>query len=195
MFVASLPFPTEIVIFRLLECIFFSAGKMAANEQRPRACCRFICMADDSVAIPQMEKIFVLAAVLSQVHGSWSSSGFRIPDSGEDLKKKATAAGKTTSWMSVMAPDGHKLRIFVFFFDQQTDRCVDAFAFHLWSLLLRIQSLHNNKKKEPTAETRRKEEKIVECRQVLMLSDTDVQTFFFFQKKNYRGVQWKGSYL
>ena len=51
------------------------------------------------------------------------------------------------------------------------------------------------KKKEPTAETRRKEEKIVECRQVLMLSDTDVQTFFFFQKKNYRGVQWKGSYL
>ena len=121
---------------------------MAANEQRPRACCRFICMADDSVAIPQMEKIFVLAAVLSQVHGSWSSSGFRIPDSGEVLKKKATAAGKATSWMSVMAPDGHKLRIFFFFFfDQQTDRCVDAFAFHLWSLLLRIQSLRNKKKK------------------------------------------------
>ena len=72
---------------------------------------------------------------------------------------------------------------YFFFFDQQTDRCVDAFAFHLWSLLLRIQSLHNNKKKEPTAETRRKEEKIVECRQVLMLSDTDVQTFFFSKKK------------
>ena len=94
----------------------------------------------------------------------------------------ATAAGKTTSWMSVMAPDGHKLRIFFLFFF--INKLTDV-STHLHSTCGHFccgSSRCVTKKKEPTAETRRKEEKIVECRQVLMLSDTDVQTFFFPKK-------------
>ena len=82
----------------------------------------------------------------------------------------------------------------VFFFDQQTDRCVDAFAFHLWSLLLRIQSLRNKKKRTNSRNTEKRGEN---C---WMPPGVDVvghgrPDIFFFPKKNYRGVQWKGSYL
>ena len=145
LFVASLPFPTEIVIFRLLECIFFRPEKWRLmNSALVRVVASF---AWRTTALP-FRKWKNIRPCSRLISSSRILEFIRIPDSGEVLKKMATAAGKTTSWMSVMAPDGHKLRIFFFFFfDQQTDRCVDAFAFHLWSLLLRIQSLHNKKKK------------------------------------------------
>ena len=160
LFVASLPFPTEIVIFRLLECIFFRPEKWRLmNSALVRVVASF---AWRTTALPFRK--WKKYSSLQPSHlkftdlGVHPDSGFRIPDSGEVLKKKATAAGKATSWMSVMAPDGHKLRIFVFFFYQQTDRCVDAFAFHLWSLLLRIQSVRNKKKRTNSRNTEKRGE-------------------------------------